>query len=68
MVVSHLIHGGMTVKDIYLFLAETEKTQVEPQAGEVEFYKLVNFGEADKLLFDYYKTAWDEKKRLPTLA
>lgn len=61
-IVSHLIHSGTAVKDIYLFLAKTENTQVEPQAGEVEFYKWAVFSEADKLLFDYYKTAWSEAK------
>ncbi len=59
-ILSHLIHDGATVKDIYLFLAKTKSTKVKPQEGEVEFWKWVPCDEVDQYLADYYQAAWKE--------
>ncbi len=63
-VVSHLIHDGTAVKDIYLFIAKITGGEIKPQDGEVELVKWVDFTEADEYFSDYYKDAWiDARKR-----
>lgn len=64
-ITSHLVRDGAAMKDVYLFFAKVMGGDLKPQEGEVEATKWVDFAEADELIFDYYKTAWEEaKKRL----
>ncbi len=62
-IVSHLIHDGTAVKDIYLFLAKTASDEIEPQENEVEFARWVKFPDVNKYLLDYYRDAWNEVKK-----
>lgn len=59
-IVSHPIHGSMTIKDIYLFLARPKTTGLHLQSTEVEIAKWVPSSEVDRHLTDYYLTAWQE--------
>lgn len=61
-VVSHFIHNGTGVKDIFLFLAKNIGEEIRLQQDEVEIIKWADFSEADKLLAYYYKKAWRETK------
>ena len=61
-IVSHPIHYGAAVKDIYLFLAKVKSGEMKPQEGEVELAQWIDFKEADKCLYSYYKDAWNEAK------
>ncbi len=61
-VVSHPIHNGTAIKDIYLFLAKIIDGETKPQQDEVEIIKWADFSEVDKPLTDYHKKAWEEAK------
>lgn len=59
-IVSHFIHSGTAVKDIYLFLAKPKSNTIKLQANEVELCRWINFNKVDNYLTGYYKEAWQE--------
>ncbi len=66
-IVSHHIHNGKDIKEIYLFPAKSKDEKIKAQAGEVELYQWLSFDEADNDLVDYYKEAWHKARKIMRL-